>query len=382
MVNYICNIKFPFFTGSSEVAVQNAVMKINDQIQEAIDTLNPNASWVTDKVYIPQRDYPEISFNEQLLGVKGRNLKEIENYTKALLVIVKGTSHEEPHVLVTAKDAENAQKAVRLVNNKIQSIIGLKNLKDNCVTDRVAIPEVSNLKIRPYLLGKDGENITNLQNETMTVIDIQVIDGQDYCVVKGSISHNVKIATDYLRRQIDEFIETRNTSLPDMCSERVVLPVEYYPGIKFRENIIKGIGGTDIVQLQLEAGSTIQFESKHILVTAKNSDRLQFAVSKVIERLNELIERHKKDPCFVEKVPIPKNKYPKANFAGHIIGRKGVNILRIQSETKTSINVTADTDSPCVIISGEDEDLVKMAANDINTTITKLIEKMKYKLKS
>lgn len=92
----------------------------------------PPATRVSDKVMIPQDEYPEINFVGLLIGPRGNTLKNIEKECNAKIMIRgKGSVKEgkvgrkdgqmlpgedEPlHALVTANTMENVKKAVEQV---------------------------------------------------------------------------------------------------------------------------------------------------------------------------------------------------------------------------------------------------------------------------
>ncbi|XP_005864266.1 PREDICTED: splicing factor 1 isoform X8 [Myotis brandtii] len=100
----------------------------------------PPATRVSDKVMIPQDEYPEINFIGLLIGPRGNTLKNIEKECNAKIMIRgKGSVKEgkvgrkdgqmlpgedEPlHALVTANTMENVKKAVEQIRNILKQVI-------------------------------------------------------------------------------------------------------------------------------------------------------------------------------------------------------------------------------------------------------------------
>ncbi|EPQ03996.1 Splicing factor 1 [Myotis brandtii] len=100
----------------------------------------PPATRVSDKVMIPQDEYPEINFVGLLIGPRGNTLKNIEKECNAKIMIRgKGSVKEgkvghkdgqmlpgedEPlHAQVTANTMENVKKAVEQIRNILKQVI-------------------------------------------------------------------------------------------------------------------------------------------------------------------------------------------------------------------------------------------------------------------
>ncbi|KAL7748740.1 hypothetical protein RI367_005894 [Sorochytrium milnesiophthora] len=90
---------------------------------------------LTEKIYIPVREFPEINFIGLLLGPRGSTLKNMENESLAKIAIRgKGSvkegkgaptsyqnQEEDLHCLITADSDEKVKKAVQLVNHIIET---------------------------------------------------------------------------------------------------------------------------------------------------------------------------------------------------------------------------------------------------------------------
>lgn len=91
-----------------------------------------------EKVYIPDKEFPEINFIGQLIGPRGNTLKSMESESGAKISIrgrgsvKEGKSRtdaasnsgqeEDLHCLVTADTEEKVRKAVKLIEKVIETV--------------------------------------------------------------------------------------------------------------------------------------------------------------------------------------------------------------------------------------------------------------------
>lgn len=116
--------------------VQGIVKNHPNLRQSGADAANQKKTGVkcSDKIYIPQRDYPEINFIGQLIGPRGSTLKEMEAETGAKISIRGKGSHkdgksrvdyededEELHAFITADSDDKVISAIRVVNKIIEA---------------------------------------------------------------------------------------------------------------------------------------------------------------------------------------------------------------------------------------------------------------------
>ncbi|MFT7796291.1 splicing factor 1-like [Arapaima gigas] len=120
----------------------------------------PPASRVSDKIMIPQDEYPEINFVGLLIGPRGNTLKNIEKECNAKIMIRgKGSVKEgkvgrkdgqisagedEPlHALVTANTMENVKKAVEQIRNILKQ--GIETPEDQNDLRKMQLRELARL---------------------------------------------------------------------------------------------------------------------------------------------------------------------------------------------------------------------------------------------
>uniref|UniRef100_F7DBZ6 Branchpoint-bridging protein n=1 Tax=Xenopus tropicalis TaxID=8364 RepID=F7DBZ6_XENTR len=120
----------------------------------------PPATRVSDKVMIPQDEYPEINFVGLLIGPRGNTLKNIEKECNAKIMIRgKGSVKEgkvgrkdgqmlpgedEPlHALVTANTMENVKKAVDQIRNILKQ--GIETPEDQNDLRKMQLRELARL---------------------------------------------------------------------------------------------------------------------------------------------------------------------------------------------------------------------------------------------
>uniref|UniRef100_A0A671LRW9 Branchpoint-bridging protein n=1 Tax=Sinocyclocheilus anshuiensis TaxID=1608454 RepID=A0A671LRW9_9TELE len=120
----------------------------------------PPATRVSDKVMIPQDEYPEINFVGLLIGPRGNTLKNIEKECCAKIMIRgKGSVKEgkvgrkdgqmlpgedEPlHALVTANTMENVKKAVEQIRNILKQ--GIETPEDQNDLRKMQLRELARL---------------------------------------------------------------------------------------------------------------------------------------------------------------------------------------------------------------------------------------------
>ncbi|KAK2511730.1 hypothetical protein Q9966_016574 [Columba livia] len=120
----------------------------------------PPATRVSDKVMIPQDEYPEINFVGLLIGPRGNTLKNIEKECNAKIMIRgKGSVKEgkvgrkdgqmlpgedEPlHALVTANTMDNVKKAVEQIRNILKQ--GIETPEDQNDLRKMQLRELARL---------------------------------------------------------------------------------------------------------------------------------------------------------------------------------------------------------------------------------------------
>ncbi|XP_064143915.1 splicing factor 1 isoform X8 [Loxodonta africana] len=145
----------------------------------------PPATRVSDKVMIPQDEYPEINFVGLLIGPRGNTLKNIEKECNAKIMIRgKGSVKEgkvgrkdgqmlpgedEPlHALVTANTMENVKKAVEQIRNILKQ--GIETPEDQNDLRKMQLRELARLNgtlreddnriLRPWQ-SSESRSITN-----------------------------------------------------------------------------------------------------------------------------------------------------------------------------------------------------------------------------
>uniref|UniRef100_A0A8C9HY11 Splicing factor 1 n=1 Tax=Piliocolobus tephrosceles TaxID=591936 RepID=A0A8C9HY11_9PRIM len=145
----------------------------------------PPATRVSDKVMIPQDEYPEINFVGLLIGPRGNTLKNIEKECNAKIMIRGKESvkegkvgrkdgqmlpgEDEPlHALVTANTMENVKKAVEQIRNILKE--GIETPEDQNDLRKMQLRELARLNgtlreddnriLRPWR-SSETRNITN-----------------------------------------------------------------------------------------------------------------------------------------------------------------------------------------------------------------------------
>ncbi|CAL9694564.1 unnamed protein product [Knipowitschia caucasica] len=135
------------------------MMALNPEFKPPAD-YKPPATRVSDKVMIPQDEYPEINFVGLLIGPRGNTLKNIEKECCAKIMIRgKGSVKEgkvgrkdgqmlpgedEPlHALVTANTMENVKKAVEQIRNILKQ--GIETPEDQNDLRKMQLRELARL---------------------------------------------------------------------------------------------------------------------------------------------------------------------------------------------------------------------------------------------
>ncbi|MGH0185091.1 UNVERIFIED_CONTAM: hypothetical protein FKN15_016813 [Acipenser sinensis] len=135
------------------------MVALNPEFKPPAD-YKPPATRVSDKVMIPQDEYPEINFVGLLIGPRGNTLKNIEKECTAKIMIRgKGSVKEgkvgrkdgqmlpgedEPlHALVTANTMENVKKAVEQIRNILKQ--GIETPEDQNDLRKMQLRELARL---------------------------------------------------------------------------------------------------------------------------------------------------------------------------------------------------------------------------------------------
>ncbi|XP_030075534.1 splicing factor 1 isoform X1 [Microcaecilia unicolor] len=157
----------------------------------------PPATRVSDKVMIPQDEYPEINFVGLLIGPRGNTLKNIEKECNAKIMIRgKGSVKEgkvgrkdgqmlpgedEPlHALVTANTMENVKKAVEQIRNILKQ--GIETPEDQNDLRKMQLRELARLN---GTLREDDNRILRPWQNTET----RSITNNTLCAKCGGAGH-------------------------------------------------------------------------------------------------------------------------------------------------------------------------------------------------
>ncbi|KAM9302270.1 splicing factor 1 [Gastrophryne carolinensis] len=157
----------------------------------------PPATRVSDKVMIPQDEYPEINFVGLLIGPRGNTLKNIEKECNAKIMIRgKGSVKEgkvarkdgqtlpgedEPlHALVTANTMENVKKAVDQIRNILKQ--GIETPEDQNDLRKMQLRELARLN---GTLREDDNRILRPWQSTET----RTVTNTTLCTKCGGAGH-------------------------------------------------------------------------------------------------------------------------------------------------------------------------------------------------
>ncbi|TPX47547.1 hypothetical protein SeLEV6574_g02613 [Synchytrium endobioticum] len=133
-----------------------SAQKIDPSYRPPADYKKPNK--MTDKLYIPVRDFPEINFIGLLIGPRGNTLKKMETESGAKISIRgKGSvkegksrdggptpgEEEDLHCLITAESEEKVKKAMQAVERVIETAVSIpesqNDLKRNQLRELAAL---------------------------------------------------------------------------------------------------------------------------------------------------------------------------------------------------------------------------------------------------
>ena len=116
-------------------AIIDGAVKNHPDLKVAASEGGKKAAKCVDKVYVPQKEYPQINFIGQLIGPRGSTLKEMENETGAKISIRGKGSHkdgkarmdqesedEELHAYISADTEDKVAAAIRMINKIIEAV--------------------------------------------------------------------------------------------------------------------------------------------------------------------------------------------------------------------------------------------------------------------
>ncbi|GAA6109556.1 splicing factor 1 isoform X2 [Tachysurus ichikawai] len=174
----------------------------------------PPATRVSDKVMIPQDEYPEINFVGLLIGPRGNTLKNIEKECCAKIMIRgKGSVKEgkvgrkdgqmlpgedEPlHALVTANTMDNVKKAVEQIRNILKQ--GIETPEDQNDLRKMQLRELA--RLNGTLREDDNRILRPWQNSEPRSITNTTLCTK--CGGAGHIASDCKFTSTYTPRQGD-----------------------------------------------------------------------------------------------------------------------------------------------------------------------------------
>ncbi|KAK1150885.1 hypothetical protein AOXY_G33289 [Acipenser oxyrinchus oxyrinchus] len=189
------------------------MVALNPEFKPPAD-YKPPATRVSDKVMIPQDEYPEINFVGLLIGPRGNTLKNIEKECTAKIMIRgKGSVKEgkvgrkdgqmlpgedEPlHALVTANTMENVKKAVEQIRNILKQ--GIETPEDQNDLRKMQLRELARLN---GTLREDDNRILRpwQSSEPRSITNATVCTK---CGGAGHISSDCKFTSSFAPRQGD-----------------------------------------------------------------------------------------------------------------------------------------------------------------------------------
>ena len=176
---------FAFAETSSEADIQTAIKALDSkEIHGQRLRVTKRMIKGSDKVMIPQEEYPKIDFVRLLIGPKGKTLISMESETGAQIEILgKGGRDRQRedgplHANVTSTNPEAVKKAADKIRNIIKEELDRHQRRElpnlNEVNDKVMIPQEEHPKIDFVgpLIGPRGNTLKSIESETGAKIEI------------------------------------------------------------------------------------------------------------------------------------------------------------------------------------------------------------------
>ena len=181
-------------------------------------------------------------------------------------------------IFVNVRDADKLNNAVTKVKDRIQYIIN--------TTETVEIPQMKypNTEFKKLFIGAKGFQIEKLKRETKSSIFFETCNDSHQIVVNVMEANRLNNAVIKVKDRIQYIVNN---------TEAVKVPKMNYLNTKFEE-IFVGSKGIAIEKLKNETESNINVEcwddhALYVVVNVKEADRLPNAVSKVKDRINNII---------------------------------------------------------------------------------------------
>ena len=339
--------------------LDNAVDKVKDRINDIMNT--------TATVQMPKLGFSNAQMEALFVGKKGIAIEKIERETES--DIGMESWNDSLYAVVSARGANMLDNALAVakIKDRINDIMN--------TTEIVQMPKLgfSNAQFERLFVGAKGIDIETLRTETEFDIWFESWNDTYHAVINVKDADRLGNVVIKVKDRIQYIMDT---------TETVNVPKMEYSFTEFKALFI-GKDGFEIEILENETESDIVLEnwndSPVVVVNVRDADRLDNAVAKVKDRINDIMNT-------TATVQMPKLGFSNAQIEALLVGTKGIAIEKIERETESDIGMESWNDSLYAVGSVRGADMLDIAVakvkdriNDImNTTETVQIPKLGF----
>ena len=250
--------------------LENALQKVKDKIQNIFHT--------TKTLHIPiESEY----IKSHLIGEAGNAVKELKIGTNASYIRFR-TLNDYSYLVVNVTDADQLKSTVEKVEKRIQEI------KNKSKTLDIPTSQLEPEDFKQLFFGDYGKAIKKLTEETQSNIEFMGFDNTYHVSVTVKDGDNLSQAVAKVKDRMEFIIKT---------TEKIDLPTKHITDNIFKKLFV-GLCGKEINQLMKETEAMIRIRfnkfknNLYIIVNVSDVEKLENAVTKVKERMNNTINRN------------------------------------------------------------------------------------------
>lgn len=331
------NVVINFFDndGQNIIRIEGNQAGVYEAESKLMDMVNKLENEKEKDIIIDHRHFASI------IGSKGMNIGKIRDKFNYVQITIPGPDNNADIVKIRGPKLDVDQCHKYLMNL-------VKQLDESSYSIQIPILK----QFHKFVIGRGGNNLRKIRDETDTRIDFPSEDDDDEVITITGKKENVIIARDMIQKIQNELTNT--------VAEEVQISPKYY-------NSLIGTGGKLIHSIMESCGSvTIKFPP-----TDSNSDKVIIRGTKDdVEKakLQLLDQIHEREVSSFTDTIRAKTEHHKI-----IIGRQGVNIKKIRELTGARIIFPndKDNDKELITIIGK-KDSVEMAKKQLEDTIKEI----------
>ena len=238
----------------------------------------------------------------------------------------------------------------------------------------------SNRNICAILIGKNGQDLKNLEKETRSNIKIVQIDPSFPYITVSAKKDDLTQAVVKVQEKIQDIIKNidASKSKSGLISKIVEIP-QTQSSNNYICAILIGKNGQDLIKLEKETQSNIKIVQTdpnfpYFTVSAKNRDIVSHAVVKVQEKIQKIIG-DLDSPLVSKRIDIPQTEYSNNYICAMLVGKHEQDRIQLEKETESKIQIEqTDPNLPYIKVFANNEDTMTKAVVKVQDKIQEVIK--------